>query len=56
MIIYAVLMNRHHLAKILWKRSQEPIALALLCCMMYKKLALYCHESYQRLIIEKQAM
>ncbi|CAF0831896.1 unnamed protein product [Rotaria sp. Silwood1] len=55
LIIYAVLMNRHLLAKILWKRSSEPIPLALICCMMFKKLAPYCHESYQRLLIEKQA-
>ncbi|CAF4724464.1 unnamed protein product [Rotaria sp. Silwood1] len=55
LIIYAVLMNRHQLAKILWKRSAEPIPLALICYMMFKKLAPYCHESYQRTLIEKQA-
>jgi hypothetical protein len=55
LIIYAVLTNRNQLAKILWKRSSEPIPLALICCMMFKKLAPYCHESYQRLLIEKQA-
>ncbi|CAF4428057.1 unnamed protein product, partial [Rotaria socialis] len=55
LIIYAVLMNRHQLAKILWKRSSEPITLALLCYMMFNKLAPYCHESYQRKLIEKQA-
>ncbi len=55
LIIYAVLMNRPQLAKVLWKRSSEPIPLALICCMMFKKLAPYCHESYQRLLIEKQA-
>ncbi|CAF1320961.1 unnamed protein product, partial [Rotaria sordida] len=55
LIIYAVLMNRRQLAKILWKRSSEPIALALLCYMMFNKLAPYCHESYQRTLIEKQA-
>ena len=48
-------MDRHQLAKILWKRSSEPIPLALLCCMMFKRLAPYCHESYRRLLIEKQA-
>ncbi len=55
LIIYAVLMNRHQLAKILWKHSSEPIPLTLICCMMFKKWALYCHELYQRLLIEKQA-
>ncbi|CAF0794665.1 unnamed protein product [Didymodactylos carnosus] len=55
LIIFSVLMNRHQLAKLLWKRSSEPIPMALICCMMFKKLAPYCHESYQRLLIEKQA-
>ncbi|CAF0923893.1 unnamed protein product [Didymodactylos carnosus] len=55
LIIFAVLMNRHQLAKVLWKRSSEPIPLALMCNMMFRKLATYCHESYQRLLIEKQA-
>ncbi|CAF2382653.1 unnamed protein product [Rotaria sp. Silwood2] len=55
LIIYAVLVNRHQLAKILWKRSSEPIPLALLCYTMYKQLAPYSHEAYQRILIEKQA-
>ncbi|CAF1217287.1 unnamed protein product [Rotaria sordida] len=55
LVIYAVLMNRHQLAKILWKRSFEPIPLALICDMMYTKLVPYCPEVYQRTLIEKQA-
>ncbi|CAF1295616.1 unnamed protein product [Rotaria sordida] len=55
LIIYAVLMNRHKLAKILWKRSSEPIPLALICCMMFKNLAPYCHESYLKSLTIKQA-
>ncbi|CAF1426031.1 unnamed protein product, partial [Rotaria sordida] len=55
LIIYAVLMNRQQLAKILWKHSSEPIPLALICYMMFIKLAPYCHESYLRSLIEKQA-
>lgn len=48
-------MNRHELAKVLWKHCSEPIALALICSMMYEKLAPYCHEPYQQSSIEKQA-
>ncbi|CAF4080202.1 unnamed protein product, partial [Rotaria sordida] len=55
LIIYAILMNRQQLAKILWKHSSEPIPLALICCMMFKKLAPYCHESYLKSLIGKQA-
>ncbi|CAF3790456.1 unnamed protein product [Rotaria sordida] len=55
LIIYAVLMNRHQLAKIFWKHSLEPIPMALICYMMFKKLAIYCHDPTQRLRIEKQA-
>ncbi|CAF1368592.1 unnamed protein product [Rotaria sordida] len=55
LIIYAVLMNRYQLAKILWKRSSEPIPLALLCCMMFKNLTPYCPESYLRSLTVKQA-
>ncbi|CAF3680256.1 unnamed protein product [Rotaria sp. Silwood1] len=55
LVIYAVLMNRHQLAKILWKRSFEPIPLALICYMMYSNLAPYCYETYQKTLMEKQA-
>ena len=48
-------MHQHELAKILWKHSSEPIPLALICCRMYTKLAPYCHESYQRSLVEKHA-
>ncbi|CAF1266771.1 unnamed protein product [Rotaria sordida] len=55
LIIYAILMNRKQLAKILWKHSSEPIPLALICYMMFRKLQPYCHESYLSSLIEKQA-
>jgi hypothetical protein len=48
-------MNRHQLAMILWKRSSEPIQMALFCYMMFKNLASYCHGHDERLLIEKQA-
>lgn len=46
LIVFAVLVKRHKLAKILWKRTDQPICVALLCSMMYKRLALLCHEIY----------
>ncbi|CAF0976650.1 unnamed protein product [Rotaria sordida] len=55
LIIYAVLMNRHELAMILWKRSTEPIQMALICYMMFKNLAFYYRGSVERVLIEKQA-
>ncbi|CAF4075358.1 unnamed protein product, partial [Rotaria sp. Silwood2] len=55
LVIYAVLMNRHQLAKILWKHSSEPIPLALICYMMFKNLGPYCHETYQKSLIKKRA-
>ena len=46
LIVFAVLLKRHKLAKILWKRTDQPICVALLCSMIYKRLSLLCHESY----------
>ena len=46
LIVFAVLLNRHKLAKILWKRTDQPISVALLCSMIYKRLSILCHESY----------
>jgi hypothetical protein len=46
LIVFAVLLKRHKLAKILWKRTDQPICVALLCSMMYKRLSFLCHESY----------
>ena len=46
LIVFAVLLKRHKLAKILWKRTDQPICVALLCSMIYKRLSLLCHENY----------
>lgn len=46
LIVFAVLLKRHKLAKILWKRTDQPICVALLCSMIYKRLSFLCHESY----------
>uniref|UniRef100_T1IZ08 Uncharacterized protein n=1 Tax=Strigamia maritima TaxID=126957 RepID=T1IZ08_STRMM len=40
-IIWAVLMNRPKLVKVLWKRSDHPLHLALLIGMIFSKLSLY---------------
>ncbi len=53
LIIYAVIFNRHKLAKILWKRSEDPLALALVCSLIYKNLLTYVQEHYLRTQIEK---
>ena len=44
LIVFAVLLKRHKLAKILWKRTDQPICVALLCSMIYKRLSLLCHD------------
>jgi hypothetical protein len=46
LIVFAVLLKRHKLAKILWAKTDQPISVALLCSMMYKRLSLICHETY----------
>jgi hypothetical protein len=38
LILFAVLFNRHKLAKILWKRSEDPLPLALVCSLIYKNM------------------
>jgi len=53
LIVFAVLLKRHKLAKILWKRTDQPICIALLCSMMYKRLSLLCHENYIKLELEE---
>ena len=53
LIIFAILMNRHKLAKMLWKRTEDPVPVALACAMMYKNLLPYCQENYIRAQIEK---
>jgi hypothetical protein len=44
LIVFAVLFNRHKLAKILWKRTDQPICVALLCSMIYKRLSNLVHD------------
>jgi hypothetical protein len=53
LIVFAVLLKRHKLAKILWKRTDQPICLALLCSMINKRVSLYCHESYVKSELEE---
>lgn len=53
LIIFAVLHNRHKLAKILWKRTEDPLAIALVCSLIYKHLVIFCRESYLKSQIEK---
>lgn len=52
LLIYAVIFNRHKLAKILWKRSENPLVLALICSLIYKNLLMYVHENYVKSQIE----
>lgn len=53
--IWAVLMNRHKLAKVLWQRCEEPIAVALICSNMYRELSKICIELYLRTEMENNA-
>jgi hypothetical protein len=53
LIIFAILMNRHKLAKILWKRTEDPIPVALVWSLIYKNLLPYCQENYIQAQIEK---
>ena len=53
LILFAVLFNRHKLAKILWKRSEDPLPLALVCSLIYKNMLPYCQENYLKSQIEK---
>uniref|UniRef100_K1QLE0 Protein ced-11 n=1 Tax=Magallana gigas TaxID=29159 RepID=K1QLE0_MAGGI len=53
--VWAVLMNRHKLAKVLWNRCDEPIALALICSNLYKELAKNCMELFLRTEMERNA-
>ncbi len=53
LLLYAVIFNRHKLAKILWKRSENPILMALICSLIYKNICLYVHENYLKSQLEK---
>ncbi|KAH3781587.1 hypothetical protein DPMN_159486 [Dreissena polymorpha] len=51
-MVWAVLMHRHKLAKTLWSHCNEPIAMALLCSRIYKKMIRYHREQYQKTELE----
>ena len=53
LIIFAVLFNRHKLAMVLWKRTEDPVAIALICSLISKNLLKYCQENYVKSQIEK---
>lgn len=43
--VWAVLMNRYSLVKILWKFNEQPIPMALFISSLYKNLSYYCPSS-----------
>ncbi|XP_052825070.1 transient receptor potential cation channel subfamily M member 2 [Octopus bimaculoides] len=55
LIVWAVLMNRNKLAKLLWGRSDDPIPIALICSDIYKRMATFSMELYQRCEMEQNA-
>ncbi|KAH3781577.1 transient receptor potential cation channel subfamily M member-like 2 isoform X2 [Dreissena polymorpha] len=52
LMVWAVLMHRHKLAKTLWSHCNEPIAMALLCSRIYKEMIRYHLEQYQKKELE----
>ena len=50
LILFAVLFNRHKLAKILWKRSEDPLPLALVCSLIYKNIIVLSDKNYDSII------
>ncbi|KAL5012942.1 hypothetical protein ScPMuIL_011493 [Solemya velum] len=55
LIMWAILMNKHKMAKVLWNRSDDPIALALICSNIYKELSKLCVELYLKTEMENCA-
>ena len=55
LMIWAVLMNRHKLAKTLWNRCDEPIGVALICSRINRELSKYQMEQYQKTELEENA-
>ena len=53
LIIFAVIFNRHKLAKMLWRRTDDPLTIALACSLIYKNMLPYCQENYLKSQIEK---
>ncbi|GAB6022353.1 hypothetical protein CHUAL_006473 [Chamberlinius hualienensis] len=46
LILWSVLFNRPKLAKMLWKRSDHPIHMALLISLLYRKIVEYVKEKH----------
>ena len=54
-MIWAILMNRHKLAKTLWTKCDEPICIALISSMIYRELSKYSMEQFQKTEMEDNA-
>lgn len=55
LVYWAVLTNRPKLAKILWKKTDDPIALALIVSMILHKLSGHCRDQDLRNTISRNA-
>ena len=55
LLLWAVLMNRHKLAKTLWNWCDEPIVIGLVCSRMYREMSRYHMEQYQKQELEEHS-